>query len=446
MRSLTGIGGYPAGIAVSPDGDAAYVLGLQVNKPFDPGIVSVLRARDGQVARVILLPGEGRRIAIAPSGRTLYVANYRDGKVYELDVVAGVVRKTINIATAASSVDVTNDGKYLVVGSPQKLQLLDPTVPTVVNAVATGGEVVSTGSNPDGSTIYVAEDRGLSPGVVRFISSPTMVVLGQLSVGPQPSALAASRNGRAVYVLASGRLYAIDPRSMTVTGSVEVGTGAQGVALTPDDRQAWVTAAYHVAVVDTATLTVTQTIEFPHGAISTGQFIGAAPALPGTRYVVEFYNANLDHYFMTQNVSEIADLDLGVHQGWSRTGQQFLAYTKGDGPAGTNPVCRFYGLPSAGLDSHFYSASREECAEVEVKFPLSWKLESPNVFEIALPNTTTGACPAGTAPVYRLWNQRVDSNHRYATDPYIVAQMVKQGFKREGYGEVGVTMCAPTVP
>ena len=272
-----------------------------------------------------------------------------------------------------------------------------------------------------------------------------MAVTGQVNVGPWPFALAAGRNGRAVYVVASDRLYAIDPRSMTVTGSVAVGTSQQGVALTSDDRQAWVTVAGGVTVVDTTTLAVTQTIPFL-GAASTGQFIGAAPALPGTRYVVEFYNANLDHYFMTQNVSEIADLDLGVHQGWSRTGQQFLAYTKGDGPAGTNPVCRFYGLPSAGLDSHFYSASREECAEVEVKFPLSWKLESPNVFEITLPNTTTGACPAGTASVYRLWNQRVDSNHRYATDPYIVARMVEQGFKREGYGEVGVTMCAPTVP
>ena len=41
--------------------------------------------------------------------------------------------------------------------------------------------------------------------------------------------------------------------------------------------------------------------------------------------VVEFYNAALDHYFITQATAEIADLDNGVHRGWTRTGESFLA-------------------------------------------------------------------------------------------------------------------------
>lgn len=43
--------------------------------------------------------------------------------------------------------------------------------------------------------------------------------------------------------------------------------------------------------------------------------------------------------------------------------------------------------------------------------------ETAAAFYIALPNVFTGACPASTTPVYRLWNARVDSNHRYTTDP-----------------------------
>ena len=31
-------------------------------------------------------------------------------------------------------------------------------------------------------------------------------------------------------------------------------------------------------------------------------------------------------------------------------------------------MCRFYGLPSAGLDSHFYTANAAECAQIPAKF------------------------------------------------------------------------------
>ena len=61
------------------------------------------------------------------------------------------------------------------------------------------------------------------------------------------------------------------------------------------------------------------------------------------------------------------------------------------------------------------------------------------------PNTTTGACAAGTVPVYRLWNQRADSNHRYTIDRAVRDQMVAAGYVAEGYGTDPVAMCAPFV-
>ena len=59
------------------------------------------------------------------------------------------------------------------------------------------------------------------------------------------------------------------------------------------------------------------------------------------------------------------------------------------------------------------------------------------MFQIDLPDKKTGACPVGTIPVYRLWNQRVDSNHRYTTSAAIKAQMLAAG-----YFDEGVVMCA----
>ena len=164
--------------------------------------------------------------------------------------------------------------------------------------------------------------------------------------------------------------------------------------------------------------------------------------------VDEFYNPTLRHYFMTASATEKQDLDTGVHPGWMRTGESFKAFVTGSSAGGSiNPVCRFYSDPqnpdTGGVDSHFYSADAGECLSIFRRYASSfWMLESDNVFQVNLPDKTTGTCAAGTIPVYRLWNQRTDSNHRYTTSLAIKAQMLAAGFTAEGYGPDGVAMCA----
>ncbi len=154
--------------------------------------------------------------------------------------------------------------------------------------------------------------------------------------------------------------------------------------------------------------------------------------------VVEYYHAGLDHYFVSALPAEVAALDSGTLKGWGRTGLTFKAH---DAPAaGTSPVCRFYIPPGQG-DSHFYSASPAECAEVAAKFP-AFSYESPSVMHVGVPDAATGACPAGWTAVYRLWNNRADSNHRYTTDRSARADMIARGYLAEGYGPEGVAMCA----
>ena len=170
-----------------------------------------------------------------------------------------------------------------------------------------------------------------------------------------------------------------------------------------------------------------------------------APAAAQAVTVIEYYNPALDHYFITSLQPDIDALDSGHFFGWSRTGLTFQAFADAaSGGAGTNPVCRFYIPPPA--DSHFFSASSDECAAVLAKIPTdpnyrSFKLETSSAFFIALPDTATGACPAGTIPVYRLWNGRADSNHRYTADPATKAQMLAKGYMAEGDGPDAVVMC-----
>jgi len=158
---------------------------------------------------------------------------------------------------------------------------------------------------------------------------------------------------------------------------------------------------------------------------------------------VEFYNEALDHYFVTTSTDEIGKLDGGFFIGWRRTGQSFKVYDADTTGTSANPVCRFYGNPAVGLDSHFYSASPAECDDVKRKFPGAWLLESDAVFLVGLPNTTTGACPSGSIPIYRSWNGRTDSNHRYTTSLATQNAMIAKGYVAEGYGPTPVVMCSP---
>src|SRR5205823_8386186 len=154
--------------------------------------------------------------------------------------------------------------------------------------------------------------------------------------------------------------------------------------------------------------------------------------------VDEFYHAGLRHYFITADAAEKQALDTGVHPGWERTGESSKAYAKGSRPDGSvDPVCRYYSPPfietdygvfPLGVDSHFFSADAGECYSVRRGCCGPWELENDNAFQINLPDKATGACPGGTIPVYRLWNQRTDSNHRYTTSAAIKAEMLAEGY------------------
>jgi hypothetical protein len=160
--------------------------------------------------------------------------------------------------------------------------------------------------------------------------------------------------------------------------------------------------------------------------------------VPATR-VVEFFNPALDHYFISARSADIEVIDSGRLAGWMRTGEGFNANPTF--VAGTRPVCRYYLPPQVG-DSHFLSASESECLEVAARFP-AFVLEDSEVMYMAMPDPITGSCPAGFIGVYRLWNNRIDSNHRYTTNARTRNAMLARGYVAEGYGPEAVAMCAP---
>ncbi len=152
-----------------------------------------------------------------------------------------------------------------------------------------------------------------------------------------------------------------------------------------------------------------------------------APPIDDETTVVEYYNASLNHYFITGFPEEAAALDAGIPPGWRRTGFEFKAWIRNT--AHGLPACRFFGTPGIGPNSHFYTINPDECA-LRINDP-HWRFEAI-AFNAELPFAED--CPVGHSEVWRLYNNGMggQANHRFLTSHSEIARMVGEGWLLEG--------------
>jgi hypothetical protein len=172
------------------------------------------------------------------------------------------------------------------------------------------------------------------------------------------------------------------------------------------------------------------------GMLGGAVFAIRASAIEPTATVVEFYNATLNHYFITAYPEEAAMLDAGMLvPGWTRTGVTWSAWANAGDDPNAVPVCRFFGTPGKGPNSHFYTADANECAVV--KQNPGWTFEAI-AFYIETPQA--GACAGSTTPVYRSFYPGADvsqSNHRFLNDVTMWEHMAPPSILE------GAVMCSP---
>jgi len=169
--------------------------------------------------------------------------------------------------------------------------------------------------------------------------------------------------------------------------------------------------------------------------------VSALAPPPGIAPAVEYYYAAWNFYFVTAIPGEITALDGGAFGGvWKRTGLQFNVYATANAPAGAPTVWRFFSTTFSPKSSHFYTDLAVEYNNL-IANP-NWELEGP-VFNTPMP-AADGSCPAGSIPIYRLYNQNMGGapNHRFTTDLNVQQQMVAAGWTPEGFG-IGVGFCSP---
>ncbi len=392
-------GGRIAALALSPDGRFLFAGGSALE-------TWAVNAVTGVPTRIAARDGYYYGLTVDPTGHYLFGVNDVDGLLRGFSIAA--------------------NGVLAPVGAPQAIG----TVSRSVTAITSVADLVYVG-NPTTGTIYGFR---LDPST----GALTSVAGSPFAAEPLVSALTASANlppsiqvDAGDNVVASVDVYGGRP---PYTWSVVSGALPPGSALNAT------TGVFSgiLNVVGTYTFMVQVADSLGAIAFTTKSITVAGSAVATPVPVIEFYNASLDHYFIAYAADEIAKLDDGTFKGWARTGLSFKAFA---GPAGgATAVCRIYIPPGKG-DGHFFGRDKNECDGTMTKNP-TFILESDAFVYLYPP--TLGTCGAGQVPVYRVFSNRADANHRYTIDRATRDAMVGKGWLAEGDGADVVVMCAPS--
>ncbi|MFZ0736504.1 MAG: YncE family protein [Candidatus Acidiferrales bacterium] len=260
----------PIGVAITPDGTRAYVTDnnqdvVQVidTNPSDDSYNTVLTIIDGTFDSSFRSPWA---IAISPNGNAAYVTNFlSDGVADTLDVIdtnpADTEEETYNTNTSTftvgsnpSGVAFTPNGVYALVTDDG-----DGTV-DVITTADVGGE-----GSPVTSTITIGENTG--PYSVAITPDGTLAYVANQTAG----------SVSVITIADIGCDDECNPVTATITG---VGTTLNQIAITPNGREAFIAAggSNAAAIIFTATNTTSPSITVGTGPF--GVAIGPAPSCP----------------------------------------------------------------------------------------------------------------------------------------------------------------------
>ena len=285
----------PHGVTVAPDGSRIYVSEQADNT------VTVVDGKTLQVTKRIPLSGNPNLIDLTPDGRWLYVAialTWDDvsdfpqikanasGGVDVIDTASLANVKTIAIKGGVHDLNVTPDGKYVIVGNSRGAKPpanVMSVVDTRTNEIAwtlpmsPAPSPMALTKNPDGSTDKIYAQNGSLNGFA-VLDFATRVSTNQIKLpdlapdkqnpfgGPAAShgiAVTADQKTLLVNSRLNSALYAYSLPDLKLLGGAALGgKGAGWLTISPDDKTAYVANEHtnNVSVVDIKSLKETALI------------------------------------------------------------------------------------------------------------------------------------------------------------------------------------------
>lgn len=362
--------------------------------------------------------------------RKTYVPSAVDGTVTVVDQRTRAVTRTIKVGNAPqfAAVDGQHGKVYVNNVADHSVSVIDSATDSVTRTIATG---IGTSSN-FGSVNAVYRRYYLpnaTDDTLTVIDTDADVVVATIAVGNSPVDALADPTTGDVYVVNEGvineggnSVTIINAATGAVIGSYTVGGGPTRIFET--GNRLFVLNANRTSL-DSVTISTKQN------------------TITGTEIATEFHHAGFDHYFHSADETEVRLIRDGLFDdNWARTFEFWRVWTTPG--AGRSAVCRFFSASFAPRSSHFYTPYPAECALRQAGDV--WQLEGTAVFYLMLTDAA-GNCPAGTAPLYRVYNQNLSGapNHRYTANRAVRDGMVAQGWIAEGNGNDVIFACTPTL-
>jgi DNA-binding beta-propeller fold protein YncE len=281
--TLVGLGNFPTGGALTPDG--RFYWTVSTGRGFND--VRIVSVRDPRVVQVLPIPGASGGITMDPKRNLAYVSGVADSEhldqdrpglpgregdvvhVYRYDAASGRAAESGTIAVPpppGSPIPQSILAPPGLVGPPQSFP------PTNTKRVAWPDRLAS---SPDGKTLLVPLNLADSAAIVDVASKRVRYV----DVGHYPYGAAITRDGRTGLVSneTDGTVTAIDLGSGRRVKEIQVGahlSHPEAIAIDPKADRAYVAVANsdQVAVLDTRSLTVERTL-----AVGRPEGLGTSP-------------------------------------------------------------------------------------------------------------------------------------------------------------------------
>ena len=312
VSTITGFN-EPRGVAVLPDGTAAYVVNRRFTSPATAPSISKIRTSDNTIIATISLAGynDPVGIAVTPDGSKLYVvaSNGTTDALVEIatatDTVTGFIPTAALTGKESLSLNPSGTRAYVAMGRGG-VAVMDMTSNPITRLriilTGTGKWYTDTAVSADGSKLFVTN---ATDGSVLVLNTSDDTLITTLAGFSNPSAIGITPDGSQIHVVnmsnsSSGSVSILDSSTYTLISTVTGFNRPAGIAFTPDGQQAYVTNSNNSAAAGQASpysVSVTsRTYEinfdgngFTSGAVpSSGTFTtgGSAFTVPGNTGVL----------------------------------------------------------------------------------------------------------------------------------------------------------------
>lgn len=238
VHVISGFNG-PLGIAITPDGDVAYVTNSLSDTVTPVDLASGTPSRESPIK----VGGAPVAIAISADGTRAYVSNFNANTVTPINLTTSppTPLRSIHVGAGPWSIAVSPSGADVVVSDSegQDVTVINPHSGTTT-LVPIGSRPQALSFAPDGATVYVAQTSGVTP--ISLVGHPH--ARAAIGIAGSPVGVAVTPGGTsAITANSDGTVTSISLKSSTarVTSTVAVSNLSQpdGVALSPNGATAY---------------------------------------------------------------------------------------------------------------------------------------------------------------------------------------------------------------